>query len=115
MEEMLRYCSTEQQVAQFLGNARLYQYLPQTLKSMYPEFLFTDTMLNGVARDYYSDSHFGREYNGELSLWKLYNLLTAANKSSYIDLLLPRAANASAFVGGMATTLEHRSNHWFLS
>jgi hypothetical protein len=105
---------TEQQFAQFLGKARLYQYLPSNVKSLYPELLFMDTQLNSVARDYYSDAHFGREFNGETSLWKLYNLLTAANKSSYIDLLLPRAANASAFVSGLATALEHGSNHWFL-
>jgi hypothetical protein len=100
MEDMLHYSLTEQQFAQFLGKARLYQYLPSNTRSLYPEFLYTDTMLNQVARDYYSDSNFGREFNGDISLWKVYNLLTAANKSSYIDLLLPRAANTSSFVGG---------------
>lgn len=115
MEAMLRYSLTEQQVAQFLGKARLYQYLPTNLKQLYPEFLFTDTQLNSVARDYYSCENFGREFNGEISLWKLYNLLTASNKSSYIDLLLPRAANASSFVGGVATALEQGNNHWFMS
>ncbi|WP_121353510.1 DUF3871 family protein [Flavisolibacter nicotianae] len=68
-----------------------------------------------MARDYYSDEHFGRECNEEISLWKFYNFLTAANKSSYIDLLLPRAANASAFVDGVTTSFEHRNPHWFLS
>lgn len=115
MESMLRYSLSEQQVAQFLGKARLSQHQPSNLRSIYPEFLYTDTMLNQVARDYYSNEHFGREFNGELSLWKLYNLLTAANKSSYIDLLLPRAANASAFGDGVATSFEHGNPHWFLS
>jgi hypothetical protein len=54
-----------------------------------------------VAGDYYIDTHFAREFNGEISLWKPYDLLTAANKCSYIDLLLPRAANASSFIGGL--------------
>lgn len=115
LEEMCRYSLTEQQFAQLLGRARLYQYLSSNLKSMYPEFLYTDSQLNQIARDYYSDSHFGREFNGDISLWKLYNLLTASNKSSYIDLFLQRGANASSFVSGLATALEHRSNHWFLS
>jgi hypothetical protein len=64
MEEMLRYSLTEQQVAQFLGKARLYQYLSTNQKSLYPEFLYTDTKLNWVARDYYTDADFGREFNG---------------------------------------------------
>ena len=115
MEEMCRYPLTEQQFAHFLGRARLYQYLPGNMKSMYPEFLYTDTQLNGIARDYYLDCHFGRELSGDISLWKVYNLLTASNKSSYIDLFLQRGANASSFVIGLATALEHRSNHWFLS
>jgi hypothetical protein len=115
MEAMLRYSLTEQQFAQLLGKARLYQYLPSNTKQMYPEFLYTDTMLNQVARDYYSDSNFGREFNGDISLRKVYNLLTASNKSSYIDLFLQRAANASSFVGGLASSLEQGSNHWFLS
>jgi len=116
MEAMLRYSITEQQFAHFLGKARLYQYLPSNVKSIYPEFLYTDTQLNSVASDYYMDQNFGREAaGGELSLWKLYNLLTEANKSSYIDLFLSRAANASSFVAGIATSLEHRTSNWFLS
>jgi hypothetical protein len=113
MEDMLRYSLTEAQFAHFLGRARLHQYLPQNVKSMYPEFLYTDTQLNSVARDYYMDEHFGKG-GGELTLWNLYNLLTASNKSSYIDLFLQRAANASSFVGGLAGALEHKQSHWFL-
>jgi hypothetical protein len=83
--------------------------------SLYPEFLYTDTMLNQVAKDYYSDKNFCREFNGDISLWKVYNLLTASNKSSYIDLFLNRAANASAFVGELAQALEQGRDHWFLN
>jgi hypothetical protein len=68
-----------------------------------------------VARDYYSDNNFGKDLSGEVSLWKLYNLLTASNKSSYIDLLTPRAANASTFVGGLSAALEQGKSQWFLS
>lgn len=114
MEAMLQFSLSERQVAQFLGKARLYQYLPNATRQLYPEFLFTDTQLNTVARDYYSCENFGREYNGELSLWKLYNLFTASNKSSYIDLFLQRASNASSFVGSLATALQGQNYHWFL-
>jgi hypothetical protein len=115
MKALHRYSLTEQQFAQLLGKAMLYQYLPAHLKQLYLEFLYTDTMLNGVARDYYSDANFCKEFNGDISLWKMYNLLTAANKSSYIDLLLPRAANASSFVGGVASSLKQEKEPWFLT
>ncbi|RYG59348.1 DUF3871 family protein, partial [archaeon] len=109
MERMLNYSITEAQFAQFLGKGRMYQYLPNNLRALYPEFLYTDTQLNQVARDYYADANFGKG-SGELSLWKLYNLLTAANKSSYIDLFLSRAANASGFVSGLSSALEQKSS-----
>ena len=88
--------------------------MPDNLKCMYPELLFTDTQMNSVTKGYLADESFGCEPNGDISLWKLYNLLTAANKSSYIDLFLDRADNASRFVGSLATALEHRSSHWYL-
>jgi hypothetical protein len=114
MERMLQYSITESQFAHFIGKARLYQHLPSNTRSLYPEFLFTDTQLNTVCKEYYSDEHFGKEFNGEISLWKLYNLLTSSNKSSYVDQLLPRAANASSFVEGLSIALEHNIRHWFM-
>jgi hypothetical protein len=59
--------------------------------------------------------NFCKEFNGDISLWKGYNLLTAANRSSYIDMLLPRAVNASSVVGGLASSLEQGKGHWFLN
>lgn len=49
-----------------------------------PRMLFTDTQVNNVARTYINDENFGSLGN-DISMWKLYNLLTGANKSSYID------------------------------
>jgi hypothetical protein len=95
LEQFTNYSLTENQFAHFIGKARLYQFLPQNVKSMYPELLFTDSQINTVCKEYYSDEHFGRQFNGEINLWQLHNLLTSSNKSSYLDLFLPRAANAS--------------------
>ena len=46
--------------------------------------------MNKVVRGYFNDAHFGREEDGSISLWNLYNLLTEANKSSYVDGFLDR-------------------------
>jgi hypothetical protein len=47
--------------------------------------LFGDQQINTVVRDFYKDSSFSRDSFGNINLWKLYNLLTGANKSSYIE------------------------------
>ena len=49
--------------------------------------LLTDTQVNNVAKAYINDENFGSLGN-DLSMWKFYNLLTGANKSSYIDSFL---------------------------
>jgi hypothetical protein len=38
-----------------------------------------------VFRDFYKDESFCRDANGDINLWKLYNLFAGANKSTYID------------------------------
>ena len=43
---------------------------------------------------------------GELSLWKLYNLLTGANKSSYIDQFLESSVNAFDLTEKIRRALE---------
>lgn len=115
LERMLHYSLSEQQFAHFLGKARLYELLPSQQKARYPELLFTDYQLQQVAEGYLQDRCAGSEKVGSISLWKLYNLLLSANKQSHIDLFLPRGANASSLIAGMATALERRRKHWFLS
>lgn len=108
-------CSlSERQFAQFLGRSRMYQFLPSREKKSLPEMLMTDTQINLVARSYYEDEHFGKE-SDTISLWKVYNLLTGANKSSYIDNFLDRAANATNLTTGLARALRGDSTYaWFI-
>ena len=105
---------TETQFAQFLGKCRLYQYLPVSEKRLLPELLMTDTQVGLVARSYFEDPDFGR--NGDtLSMWKVFNLLTGANKSSYIDNFLDRAENASHLVTGLCKALLGDQEYaWFI-
>lgn len=105
---------TEHQFCQILGKMRLYQCLPQGYQKNVPRLLITDTQINSVAKAYIQDENFGG-FGGDLSMWKFYNLLTGANKSSYIDSFLDRSLNATEVAQGINMALhgdEHYS--WFI-
>lgn len=106
---------TEHQFAQLLGRARLYNYLPNEKKKEIPALSFTDTQVSAVADLYYNDENFSRNGSDSISLWKLYNLFTGANKSSYIDKFMSRGVNAFQFVDQLAETLDSGQDNWFLN
>jgi hypothetical protein len=106
---------TEKQFAILIGRCRMYQNLPNALKNNLPPMLYGDSQLNQVVKDYYRDSSFCRESNGNINLWKLYNLFTGSNKSSYIDSFLERSANAYRFVEQIRWALEGKIHSWFLN
>lgn len=107
---------TEHQFAQFLGKCRLYQYLPVEQKRMLPQMLMTDTQIGIVAKSFYHDENFSIiEHGNEISLWNVYNLLTGANKSSYIDNFLDRAYNATLLADGLNKALYGDNEYsWFI-
>ena len=107
---------TEHQFAQFLGKSRLYQYLPNEQKRMLPQMLMTDTQIGIVAKSFYHDDNFSLPDNqGEISMWNVYNLLTGANKTSYIDNFLDRAYNATQLADGLNKALYGDSEYtWFI-
>ena len=107
---------TESQFAHFIGRARLYQYLPVSEKKRIPQMLLTDTQIGAVARSYFQDDNFSAGSEKEINLWKFYNLLTGANKSSYIDDFLDRSLNASQIVDGLTYALSYGETgySWFL-
>lgn len=115
MESLPGYHLTEKQFAQLIGRTRLYQYLPAEQKREIPLFSFGESQINSVCRDYYKDENFCRGSDGSISLWKLYNLFTGANKSSYIDSFLDRAANSSSFINDIARSLDLGKSNWFLN
>ena len=106
---------TESQFAQFLGRCRLYQYLPTAERKKLPELLLTDTQIGLVANAYYHDNAFSKSEDGSIDLWRVYNLFTGANKSSYIDNFLDRADNATKVTTGLARALHGDLEYrWFL-
>ena len=105
---------TETQFAQIVGRMRLYQALPQGLSKRIPRLLITDSQINNVCRGYYSNPEFGGQ-GGEISMWNFHNLMTEANKSSYIDSYLHRAVNATEVSVGLNNALHGDSTYqWFL-
>ncbi len=114
MSILTQYALTEHQFAQLLGRCKMYHYLPSELKAQIPELQYGDTQLNAICRDYFKSRSFCRDEKGDINLWKVYNLFTEANKSSYIDTFADRAVNASTFVGGLAYDLKYGNANWFL-
>lgn len=116
MEALKDSYMKEHQFAQFLGKSRLYQYLSNEQKKILPQMLMTDTQIGIVAKSFYNDENFSLPDNQrEISMWNVYNLLTGANKTSYIDNFLDRAYNATQLADGLNKALYGDSEYtWFI-
>ena len=115
LKSLGNYELTESQFAHLLGKARMYQHLPFEYKIELHPFPLSDTQVGTVAREYYQDEAFCRNDNGNLDLWKMYNLFTGANKSSYIDTFLSRGANCFSFTRFLTEQLNEGSRSWYLN
>jgi hypothetical protein len=109
------YSLSEKQFAHLIGRCRMFNHLPQDVKSEIPQLLLSDTQLGAVVKDYYRDQSFCRDETGNINLWKLYNLFTGANKSSYIDTFVDRSVSAYRFVEEIKTVLDNHSTSWYLN
>lgn len=114
LEDLTNYSITEKQFAHLIGKCRMYQHLPNEQKKDIPSLLFGDQQIGAVVKDYYKDSSFCKDEHGSINLWKLYNLFTGANKSSYIDSFLERSANAFKLVEQVRIGLEGNKECWYL-
>lgn len=115
MKMLCNYSLTESQFAHLIGKARMYQHLPKHIQRDIPQLMFGDQQISSVVRDYYRDNSFCRDEQGNINLWRLYNLFTEANKSSYIDNFIDRSVNAYHFIEKIRWALEEKSNNWYLS
>ena len=84
-------------------------------KANVPALLLGDQQINTVVKDFYRDNSFARDRNGNINLWKLYNLLTGANKSTYIDSFLERSINAFDLVESIRHCIEQKTESWYLN
>jgi hypothetical protein len=115
MKTFQDYSLTEHQFAQLVGKSKLYQCLPAKAKKQLPNLEFNDSHLNIIARNYYKDESFCKNRDNTINLWNVYNLFTGANKNSYIDTFLNRAANATDFMTGISEVMQGNSAYkWFI-
>lgn len=114
MQQWVDYSLTEEQFAQLVGKCRMFQHLPTEVKKTIPAMLFGDQQMGAVVRDFYRDQSFCKDSSGNINLWKLYNLFTGVNKSSYIDSFLDRSVNASAITEEVKSAIDGRYS-WYLN
>ena len=115
MARLSDYTLTEHQFAQLIGKTRLYQFLPSNERRQLPAMEFTDSHINAIARAYYADEYFACAEDRSIDMWRVYNLFTGANKSSYIDTFLSRARNATTFTHGLTRALDGDEKYrWFV-
>lgn len=115
MEQLRKFSLTEQQFAMLIGKCRMYQHLPWGQRKDIPPLLMGDNQIGSICKDFYKDGSFCRDQSGKINLWKLYNLFTGANKSSYIDSFLDRLVNAYQLVEQLRNGLENGSDCWYLN
>jgi hypothetical protein len=115
LKKFAEHSITERQFAHLIGRCRMYNHLPADMRAEIPAILFGEQQMNVVVKDYYKDNSFCRDGNGNINLWKLHNLFTSTNKSSYIDSFLDRSVSAYNFVEQIRWGLEGRSSNWYLS
>lgn len=115
MERMNKYSLDELQFAHTIGKMRMYQHLNKAEKVGKLALAMNDNQIGTVVKNYYEDHNFSRSENRDINLWNFYNLMTDANKSSYIHNNLERNANAFEFVQGLANSMQNQTENWFLN
>jgi tRNA 2-selenouridine synthase SelU len=114
MEQLTNYSLNERQFSLLVGKLRMLPFLD---KSKFPEVMncsLSESQASTIVKDYHVDEKFCRGENGDISLWSLYNLMTGANKSSYIDRNFQRNANCFELVKHLGKSLEMNTNSWYL-
>lgn len=115
LRQLCDFNLTEQQFANLVGRCRMYQHLPRQLQNDIQPLQLGDNQVGTIVKDFYKDDSFCRMEDGTINLWRLYNLFTGANKSSYIDNFLERSASAFHFVDSIRQSLKNESTNWFLN
>lgn len=115
MRQLSEYTITEQQFANLVGRCRMFQYLPREIQNEIEPLQLGDNQIGTIVKDFYKDDSFCKMTDGSINLWRLYNLFTGANKSSYIDQFLDRSANSFHFVNSLQQSLQNESTNWFLN
>ncbi len=111
------YISAEN-FCQIIGRMRLYEALSTAQRNQLglPQITLGDQALNSATRGFVNNKDFHANQDGSLSMWAFLNLLTEANKASYIDRFLGRQVNAMDTALGICDALNGADNpyQWFI-
>jgi len=113
LSRLNQYTLSEREFAHFLGKCRLYNFLPRDRKQALIPSGLNDTQLSYVAKQYFQDHHFAST-GGYIDLWSLYNLFTAALKTSYIDTIIDNNVLVGNFFTHMISSLDSTKSSWYL-
>lgn len=114
LSRMGRYILTQEQFAHFVGKLRMFQFMPKNKQKRFFTVGLNDGQINTIVKNYYYCPNFSCSSDGSIDLWKLYNLFTEANKSSYIDNNFERNVNAYELTNNLVNSLQNKSENWFL-
>ena len=114
-KQMNEICLTEEEFAHLLGRGKLFNAMPRNLRSGIPNLGVTDSQLSVVAEDYYKDKSHSRMEDGTIDLWRIYNLFTGANKSSYIDTILDRNVSIYKGLQSLSEAVSNKTDSWYLN
>ncbi|WP_435136769.1 DUF3871 family protein [Formosa sp. A9] len=115
LQQLEHYVLSESQFAHVVGKIRMFQNMPKTEQDGIFKFSMNDSQITKMVKDYYGCPNFKRAPNGSIDLWRFYNLLTEANKSSYIDNYLERSLCAFEFTKDICKSIENKRPNWFLN
>lgn len=113
MDDFQHLTLNETQFAHLIGKMKMYSFQDRNSKDLLFPILLTDSQINTVVKDYHSDPDFCKQSNGDINMWKFYNLLTEANKSTYIDSNLERNSNAYEFVKHLVNRKKRGERDWY--
>jgi hypothetical protein len=114
LKELGKYSINEDQFAFLIGKMKMYQYLSKEEKKDLFPLTITDSQITSIVKDYYSDVFFC-SIEGTINLWRLYNIFTEANKTSYIDNNLERNVSAYEFIQYLAKYVKNGESNFFLN
>lgn len=111
LQELQKMELTQNQFSHFVGRAKQSINLPKEGKNGIHEFPLGDGQLSTMVRSYYEQGLHQKEV---ISLWEVYNLMTDANKSSYIDSFLNRNVMSLSLCESLSKSLRSGEDSWYL-
>jgi len=114
MSKISRFQLKEKEFAHLVGKLKMYQHLNKEELKTLPEVSLNDGQINQMIKGYYGCPNFSRNTDGDISFWNVYNLMTEANKSSYIDNNFQRSVHAYELINNLVKSKENRLPNWLM-